>query len=195
MPQTEISLREGLPEHLRKLSKHYPREVWEKHSNFNELTQFWLSRHVMFRELIERLQQDSEAIIDSAGNNASNNEAQIKHKQTLSRLTGFMLSQLHEHHNIEDHHYFPLLIPFDADLRNGFDILDKDHQVLDKNIHDLAGKTNELLSALQTGQAVQQTAEQLLISQRTFDNFLHRHLTDEEELVIPIILEYGGPEF
>jgi hemerythrin-like domain-containing protein len=195
MSQTEISLRSGLPDYLRKLSKHYPREVWEKHSNFNDLTQFWLSRHVMFRELIERLQQDSEAIIDSASIIASNNKDQIKHKKTLSRLTGFMLSQLHEHHNIEDHHYFPMLVPFDADLRKGFDMLESDHQVLDKNIHDLANKTNELLTSLQTGQDIQQSAEHLIITQKKFENFLNRHLSDEEELVVPIILEYGGPVF
>ena len=191
MTQTEISLRKGLPEYLRKLSKHYPREVWEKHSNFNDLTRFWLSRHVMFRELIQRLQQDSQAILA----NEDNNQGQSNHNHTLSRLTGFMLSQLHEHHNIEDHHYFPMLIPFDADLRNGFDILDKDHQALDKNIEDLASKTNQLLTALQSGRNIQQSAERLLQTQAKFDGFLDRHLSDEEELVIPIILEYGGPEF
>ena len=191
MSQTKISHRNGLPDYLRKLSRHYPREVWEKHSNFNDLTQFWLSRHVMFRELIERLQQNSKAIFD----NANKIEHQTKYKNSLSRLTGFMLSQLHEHHNIEDHHYFPMLMPFDADLRNGFDILDKDHQVLDKNIHDLAGITNQLLSSLQSGRDIQKSAEHLFVTQENFEKFLDRHLSDEEELIIPIILEYGSPEF
>ncbi|MCP4183147.1 MAG: hemerythrin domain-containing protein [Hyphomicrobiales bacterium] len=190
MSQIEISLRKGLPDYLRKLSKHYPREVWEKHSNFNDLTQFWLSRHVMFRELIKRLQQDSETIID----NASIIEGQLTYKKTLSRLTGFMLSQLHEHHNIEDHHYFPMLMPFDTDLQKGFDMLESDHQQLDKNIHNLAKITNELLTSLQTNQNIHQSVENLLIAQKKFEIFLDRHLSDEEELVVPIILEYGGPE-
>jgi hemerythrin-like domain-containing protein len=82
-----------------------------------------------------------------------------------------MLSQLHEHHNIEDHHYFPMLVPFDADLRKGFDMLESDHQVLDKNIHDLANKTNELLTSLQTSQDIQQSAEHLIITQKEIRKF------------------------
>lgn len=190
MSQYEISTRKGLPEFLRKLSKHYPREVWEQHSNFNDLTKFWLSRHVMFRELIERLQQDSQAIIE----NNRNADGQQTYKSTISRMTGFMLSQLHEHHNVEDHHYFPMLMPFDPDLRKGFDILDADHQLLDKKIHDLADNTNALLTSLHNGQNVQKSAEHLLVTQQKFEQFLDRHLSDEEELIIPIILEYGSPE-
>ncbi len=29
----------------------YPREQWEIHTNLGEMARFWLSRHVMFREL------------------------------------------------------------------------------------------------------------------------------------------------
>jgi hypothetical protein len=86
----------------------------------------------MFRDLLGRLQADAKKLIVL--------DKQYQSKSTLSRLTRFFLHQLHEHHGVEDHLYFPLLIPLDDDLSRGFEILDADHQALDKNIHDLAQK-------------------------------------------------------
>ncbi len=191
MIQSKTTTRSGLPDYLHKLLKIYPREDWQNHNNFNDLTKFWLSRHAMFRELIHRLQSDTRMIMETN----PHDKKQAYSKLTLSRMTDFLLSSLHEHHTIEDHQFFPMLIPFDSDLRKGFDILEADHQALDKNIHNLAQKSNNLLNALQSGKNVLQSAEQVLETQISFEKFLDRHLVDEEELIIPIILEYGGPEF
>ncbi len=145
----------------------------------------------MFRELIHRLQGDTRAIIET--NRKDKNHAHSK--LTLSRMTGFLLNNLHEHHTIEDHQFFPMLVHHDSGLRKGFDILESDHQALDKHIHNLAQISNNLLTALQSGKNILQSAEQVLETQISFEIFLDRHLVDEEELIIPIILEYGGPEF
>jgi len=186
MNEFDIETRPGLPEYLRKLADTYPRDIWESHHNYNDLTQFWLSRHIMFRDIIARLQSDTQNYLEA------DNDGQAK--STLFRMTGFFLHQLHEHHTIEDHHYFPLLIPYDSDLKRGFELLDGDHQALDKNIHDLAQKTNALSEALQSQKDPRPAAQIVLETQQNFEKFLDRHLVDEEELIVPIILEYGSPE-
>jgi iron-sulfur cluster repair protein YtfE (RIC family) len=187
MNDIEIATRNGLPEHLRKLADKFPRENWEYHQNFNSLTQFWLSRHIMFRDLLGRLQADTQKLIEL--------DKQYQSNSTLSRMTGFFLHQLHGHHSVEDHHYFPLLLPLDDDLSRGFEILDADHQALDKNIHDLAQKTKLLLSVINSANDPRHAAEEVFNAQNNFGKFLNRHLCDEEELIVPIILKYGGSEW
>ena len=185
-----LKIRNGLPVHLQKLAKVYPREVWENHENFNELTRFWLSRHAMFREIITRLKRDSSNILELGTHD--NQSSQFR--ATTARLTGFLLNQLHEHHTIEDHHYFPMLKPFDADFDSGFQLLENDHQELDRYIHELTRQTEKLIYAINSAEDVLKMADETLRSQTGFEKFLDRHLQDEEDLVIPIILKYGGPE-
>ncbi len=181
---TGLNLRQGLPEHLRVLAEAYPRKDWEGHVNFNDLTRFWLDRHLMFRDVIGRLMTESQSYLDRPGD---------RFGAVLHRYTGFFLNQLHGHHGIEDHHYFPMLIGLDARVAPGFQLLDSDHKELDGHIHTLAATTNTALQALNAGVAKSEV-DRLLAAQQAFERFLHRHLTDEEELVVPLILEYGPPD-
>lgn len=42
----------------------------------------------------------------------------------------FFLSQLHEHHTIEDQHYFPVFQVADQRLARGFDVLERGHEII-----------------------------------------------------------------
>jgi hypothetical protein len=64
MNDSALSTRSGLPDALRVLLARYPREAWESHTNFNELTRFWLERHLMFRRLQAMLLELTETNID-----------------------------------------------------------------------------------------------------------------------------------
>ena len=110
----------------------------------------------------------------------------------MQHYTSAFLNQLHGHHQIEDHHYFPQFIPLDSRLEQGFEILDRDHHALDGHIHALAESTNAVLRKIAAGEDDEKEAVTLLEAQRAFRNFLHRHLDDEEDLVVPVILEYGA---
>jgi hemerythrin-like domain-containing protein len=182
----ELSDRQHLPDALRFLSREYPRDGWEGHANFDEMTRFWLDRHAMFRDVLARLQAESRAYLDHDAD-----PGLFAHRS--ARLTQFFLEQLHGHHTIEDRHYFPLLSAHDPRLPAGFDLLERDHQALDVHIHDLAGTTNAMLRALQAGQG-RTEAGRVTDLLGTFEAFLDRHLTDEEELVVPVILQYGSPD-
>lgn len=177
-----LESRSGLPEHLRVLAQKYPRDGWQVHSNFDQMTRFWLDRHLMFRDVIGRLQRQSETFLDAPYD---------RFGPELSRYTGFFLNQLHGHHTIEDEHYFPQFVPLDRRLERAFDLLDQDHHALDRHIHNLRQQTTEVLGGLTGGQDMRRDVEILLSSQHDFDRFLQRHLYDEEEVIVPLVLEYA----
>ena len=178
-----LDARQGLPEHLRVLAELYPRTEWRGHPNFNDLTAFWLERHGMFRQLNDLLVEGTQKRLDGAN---------PRYGREMQHYTSMFLNQLHGHHQIEDQHYFPQFIPLDARLEQGFEILDRDHHALDGHIHALAASTNAVLQKIAAGEDDEREARDLLTAQTAFRKFLHRHLEDEEDLVVPVILEYGA---
>ncbi len=176
-----LSDRTGLPDALRVLLSAYPRESWEDHGNFGEMVRFWLQRHLMFRQVMVRLAEDAEALLDR--------RIEVEaYAPGLSRFGGFLLEQLHVHHQVEDTHYFPRLITLDARLERGFEMLEADHQAIDGLLSRFADSANAVLRA--EGDVRDATAA-FHREHRAFQTLLVRHLTDEEELIVPVILETG----
>lgn len=182
---TKLETRTGLPDALRVLVRDYPRDLWESHHNFDALTRFWLERHLMFRELMGRLQTDTQGFLDKRTDPG-------QYARQTARLAGFFLNQLHGHHQIEDAQYFPTLSRIEPRLSGGFDLLDADHHALDGHLHGLADDTNAMLQAMGQGGAAARTAAGTLNTRLDgFSRFLNRHLLDEEDLVIPTILHHA----
>ena len=178
-----LEQRDALPDALRVLVKELPRGTWEAHPNFSPLTRFWLSRHLMFRELLEKLQGGTRAYLDDVMDARA-------YGRNAGRLAQMFLQELHAHHGIEDAHYFPLLTRLDQRLEKGFDLLDADHLALDGHLNGLADGTNAMLRGL--GGADPKAGAGALDNHLTaFGTFLNRHLVDEEELVVPVILKYA----
>lgn len=173
--------RAGLPDALRVLLAAHPRETWEGHGNFGEMVRFWLDRHLMFREVMNRLAEDAEALLDRKIDPAA-------YAPRLSRFGGFLLQQLHTHHQVEDTHYFPRLVTLDARLERGFEMLEADHHAIDGLLTRFADSANAVLRA--EGDIRDATAA-FHREHQAFQTLLDRHLTDEEELVVPVILETG----
>ncbi|MGY6412463.1 MAG: hemerythrin domain-containing protein [Alkalilacustris sp.] len=185
----DLEHRAGLPDALRVLLRDYPRDIWESHRNFDALTRFWLQRHMMFRDLLVKVQGETEAFLDGRS------EARTYGGRS-ARLTGFLLNELHGHHQIEDVQYFPVLSGLERRLAPGFELLDGDHHALDGHLHALAEDTNATLQAIASGDgaAARDAAGPLHRRLERFAGFLDRHLIDEEELVIPVILHHA-PRF
>jgi iron-sulfur cluster repair protein YtfE (RIC family) len=179
----DLENRKGLPDALRVLADALPRAGWEAHPNFDALIRFWLDRHLMFRDVLGRLRTGSALYLDRQVDPG-------RHAAETARYAGFLLNELHGHHGIEDHHYFPALIGLDRRLVRGFELLDSDHQALDGHIHAMAGTTNAFLSRLREADERDRGAE-LAAALTRFETFLDRHLTDEEDLVVPVILTYA----
>lgn len=174
--------RTGLPDALRLLVAEYPREIWETHPNFDGLTRFWLDRHLAFRQLLPMLQGRARDIV----------ERDVEpNPQALVQIAGGLLNDLHGHHQIEDYHYFPKLSKAEPRLQHGFKLLDADHHVLDGHIRALADRTNAVLQAISTGKPPREGAARLDEALTPFETFLDRHLSDEEEIVVPVILHHA----
>lgn len=183
MTDDALGQRSGLPAALQILLQDYPRDLWQGHGAFDGLTRFWMERHLGFRDLLGTLTADTRAYLDRSLEGPS-------HARRLARLGNMLVDGLHGHHGVEDAHYFPMLAGLEPRLARGFDLLDADHQALDGHLHGLTQAANAHLGALGQG-AGQGEAGALLATLETFATFLDRHLTDEEDLVVPVILHHG----
>lgn len=179
----DLDRRTGWPADLRVLLDRYPRETWPGHPNLGALCRFWLERHAMFRELSQALAQGAEALREGRV------EAAAFQPWFAPRMR-FFLQQLHHHHLVEDHDYFPLFMAAEQRLVRGFEVLEADHGVIDAAIHELAAASDGLLAALRDPSADLARATAGLGSLLPgFLGQLDRHLADEEDLIIPLILE------
>lgn len=176
--------RDALPEPLRLLLNEYPREAWEGHPHFRGLVTFWLERHMMFRQLLARLAQDGEEILDRQM------EGQA-YALRLARYGQMLLEHLHGHHRIEDQQYFPLLVQAEPRLERGFDMLERDHQALDPALSVFADKANAVLTVAEDEDAAREAVPAVMQEVSGLERLLDRHLTDEEDLVVPVILHSG----
>ncbi|MGR3466877.1 MAG: hemerythrin domain-containing protein [Shimia sp.] len=175
-----LAEREGLSEPLRVLLADYPREAWEADPEFSELIRFWLSRHAMFRELVVRVTGLLEGHLDRTTDPQRTAPA-------LSHYGNALLGGLNQHHHIEDDHYFPRIIGLEPRLARGFEILDSDHHALSERLDSLAQAANAVIRAADPRDPV----EAAMMETRRLDHLLNRHLWDEEELVVPILLKHA----
>ena len=153
------------------------------------LAQFWIARHDDFRAQCAVLQAANDAWRENNGDLEA-------YTRTAASRTRFLIAHLQGHHQIEDYHYFPAFRAVDARLAAGFDVLAGDHDIL-----NLSGRSAiETLDALQESLAAGRAAETL---QRAANRYVDaadalyrrilRHLDDEEDLVIPLMLALGYP--
>lgn len=178
-----LAVRTGLPDALRVLLADYPREAWDAHPNMSALIRFWLERHLIFRELQAKLLAETRGLIDRDRDPAA-------FAGRLSRLGNMFLGDLHAHHGIEDVHFFPRLQRLDARIASGFDLLEADHHEIDPRLHALADRANAVPAAVREGAPTAESAGRLEAELVGLQAFLDRHLTDEEELVVPVILAH-----
>ena len=177
--------RMGLSEELRVLARRHPRPTWEGHANLGQLARFWLERHAMFRRLDEMIRDGVEAASGGAV------EAEDV-RRWLGRHLRWFLWQLEEHHQVEDLHYFPVFRRLEPRLAAGFDLLERDHEALHVAIGGIVERANPVLASQGSGGAdFRSDLARLRDAQVALGGQLIRHLDDEEDLVIPLILERG----
>jgi len=180
-----LARRNGWPEDMRLLIDRYPRELWNGHANLGEMARFWLSRHAMFRELATTIDEITTQF--RAGQLPPAEFA----RQFVPRLQ-FILDQLDVHHQIEDLHYFPIFRAADEKLARGFDVLEGDHHDIHADMAHTAETANALLQALQAGgDALRRTSDIYANASGALLKGLVRHLDDEEDLIVPLILDRG----
>jgi hypothetical protein len=181
----DLERRTGLPADLLRLLETYPRETWAAHDNIHGLASMWLQRHDMFRDLGGLL---TGAIADYR---EGRKDARAFAGFFAPRLE-FFLGHLNGHHQVEDHHYFPAFARAESRLKRGFDILDKDHHLIHEALERNAETANAFLRALGENEDRQRfAADAYAAENERLVAMLGRHLTDEEDLIVPLILDRG----
>ena len=189
MPTLDLDIRAGLPSDLRALLSLYPRDVWMAHANLGATARFWLGRHDMFREL-------GAALSSGLSDHREGRVDVSTFRHWFAPRLGFFLQNLEGHHQIEDQHYFPVFQSAERSLAHGFDLLEKDHGVIHDDLMATADTANRFLVAeKQSGgrpdDAARWAADAYAGASERLLRRLIRHLEDEEDLIIPLILDRG----
>jgi hypothetical protein len=180
-----LARRSGWPDDLRMLLARYPREQWDAHANLGEMARFWLSRHAMFRELSAMI-----AAVETEFRGGRLPPAEFP-RQFVPRLQ-FLLAQLNVHHQIEDLHYFPIFRAAEARLARGFDVLEGDHHHIHGDMARAVETANALLQALRgDADTLRRCGDDHAEASGSLLKGLIRHLDDEEDLIVPLILDRG----
>lgn len=179
-----LDSRPGLPDELAYLRSSYPAANWRKHSNFGELSDFWLHVH-------DHLRGQGSALREAASAYREGQVDTSRFRQFLVPSLNQFLQHLSAHHHIEDHSYFPKFRLLDPRMVAGFDLLERDHGVIHEALLATAQAANEFLQAPADAAASQRSADAYAAAADQLLALLTRHLADEEDLIIPAMLHHG----
>lgn len=184
-PGELLDQRQSLPADLTWLYERYPRDIWQGHQDLGDMARFWLRRHDMFREVGSMLQRGIDEWREKPDDPGSLSA-------WMAPRINFFLGQLNDHHQIEDHYYFPLFKGAEPKLERGFDLLDSDHHVIHEALEGNAETANAFFESLvKEKEAARYAADAYASANEQLVALLTRHLADEEDLIIPMVLDRG----
>ena len=178
----------GWPAELRFLLERHPRATWP--ASRSATVAFWLDVH-------ERLRRDAGGL-DAAGDEYRGGRSSPAQLAAIAapRLRG-LVAAMQGHHQIEDFEYFPEFRRAEPRLAAGFDRLEREHVALNRSVDTALAALAELHAAVERAAEPASAATLKLAAQRYIDAAaalsaeLLRHLHDEENLVVPLLLERG----
>lgn len=170
------------PAELRRLLARHPRRTWREARS--ERIAFWLDVHDGFRQACTAL---TAAAADYRARRVRATELAIVTGPALHAL----LTELHAHHRVEDSDYFPTLRRQAPQLGAAFDALERDHRHLAHDLPHACAALAEVESAAERADAttLALAAAQYANALDRVCRRLERHLHDEENLVVPLLLE------
>jgi len=184
----DLDLRAGWPDDLRVLLEKYPRAVWQGHVNLGELARFWLHIHDGFRQAGMTLARGAADFREGRMTPAEYRSWLVPRLQTF-------LGHLEGHHNIEDYQFFPVFSAAEPRLVRGFEVLETDHGNIHAAMQESFDSATAFLGASEADRdALIRAADRYADAGQALLKKLGRHLEDEEDLIIPLILDRGeGP--
>lgn len=150
------------------------------------MARFWIDKHEYLRRQSAALQSAGEEYL--AGRAGAGDFG----RWLAPRLQGF-LAELHGHHQVEDFHYFPAFRSAEPRLAAGFDVLNADHELIHAGILDIVEAVNAFIATIQpdsqaNDDAQRRSADRYIEAGRLLHRRLERHLADEEDLIIPLMI-------
>ena len=184
MEHMDIINRTGWPDELSFLLNDLPRDTWPDHPGFARATRNWMGAHLGFRHLSGRITDTLEEYLDKRRDPG-------RVADDLGQLGHVLVRNLHGHHTWEDRSFFPELREAEPRFQAGLDTLEADHEVLDETLGTLTDQANRVIKLIQLDPAqARDEAGPLHETAAKLDGFLARHLQDEEDLIVPIILHH-----
>lgn len=163
----------------------FPRERWT--GVLPETAAFWLQMHAGFRaqqaQMAEAAARWRSGALDPRG----------LHAALLPTLQAF-LGHLDGHHRVESGHYFPHFRRIEPRIQTGLDLLDRDHDAIHAHLDALyhSAVAFHQATAAQAPDAPDH-AHRLTDVLDLAAPGLIRHLDDEEDMVIPLMVLKGEP--
>lgn len=179
--ENDLRRRTELSPTLRRYLVALERDGWSRHPRYGGLPSFWMSMHASLRDGSGQLVGGLEALMDVPAGAV----AEAVARSRVVDLGDDLIGVTHHHHQVEDTHYFPLFLRAVPALQDPLRLLDGDHRVLAAAIVE----TEAGLDRLRRGAADRDAVADLLGPSRELARILERHLHDEEEVVIPLLLE------
>lgn len=166
------------------LLRDYPRDTWPDNPNFARSVQNWMGAHQGFRQLSHLCVAETQRFIDRE------NE-ETDYADRLGYFGNMLVRNLQGHHHWEDRAFFPELSAADARFDAGIEVLESDHETLDATLDTFTRASNRVIKLihLDPKQARDEigNVEDAAVK---IEALLKRHLADEEDLVVPIILHH-----
>ncbi len=186
----QLTERDGLPKHLCELLDKYPRDTWTNDTLNGNWVGFWLGRHSVFREICSSIKHAIHELLDR----------KISHQnfmQQYIQLMNMMLHNLESHHMVEDNYIFPKFYEKNEKFRYGLELLENDHHLIHQSIDALVAEGNNLISSFNEKKHIDY---KLIVGDyskvnESYNKLLIAHLCDEEDLLIPLVSEYGEEYF
>lgn len=169
------------------LLERHPRATWP--GAHSASVAFWLDVH-------DRLRRDA-AGLDAASGDHSRGDSTPAQLAVIAapRLRG-LVAAMNGHHQIEDFHYFPAFRRAEPKLAAGFDRLEGEHASLARKVDSAFEALAELRAAVEhavdpSAATPRLAAARYVAAAAELCRDLTRHLDDEENLVVPLLLERG----
>ena len=175
--------RQGLPEEVRSRLITLPRDEWREHENYLISNARPLQRN---HNSLKRQARHYHASLEQVLNQRESASAYTDGMIEVERVGKSLLRNLHSHHGYEDSSVFPVLRRDHPRLTVGFDLLEQDHGVLEASLEEL---DSNLRRFAQKKPATQVISEAHAPADKPI-RLPHRHMDDEEEIIMPIYLLY-----
>ena len=186
--ENHVLTRKGISQALRNTLFDIPRQQWAQTPGFHEEPEFWLHIHRGLLQASATLPEQCKALLNSPDIDPEGEEFRGIFKFSLQ-----LVHHAHQHHHIEDSHFFPLFAQRYPELIQPLSLLDGDHRVLSDVLEDMEKAAHLMKVAVvdssKSVDALKKLTENMLVSATSLDSLFLRHISDEEEICIPIMLK------
>lgn len=190
--ENHVMTRVGISQALRETLFELPREQWGQNPGFHEEPLFWLQIHRGLLQASATLPEQCKVLL-----NHPDSDPQGEAFRVIFEFASRLVHHAHQHHHIEDSHFFPLFTQRFPELIHPIMLLDGDHKVLSEVLDDMEQATRLMYAASCDSSRLASTSQRLidnmLASATSLDTLFRRHISDEEEICIPIMLKMNSP--